>query len=93
MYIMSNPWVEHVRKYAKANNMTYMCVITEASKTYKKKPTDDKIQSKQKASPKDDRVSVLEAELDRLINEYTIVNTTTGIMKTLTGRRTKKTFC
>ena len=33
---MSNPWVEHVRKYAKDNNITYMCAITEASKTYKK---------------------------------------------------------
>ena len=33
---MSNQWVEHVRKYAKANNITYMCAITEASKTYKK---------------------------------------------------------
>ena len=33
---MSNPWVEHVRKYAKDNNMTYMCAITEASKTYRK---------------------------------------------------------
>jgi len=33
---MSNPWVEHVKKYAKDNNITYMCAITEASKTYKK---------------------------------------------------------
>ena len=33
---MSNQWVEHVRKYAKANNITYMFAITEASKTYKK---------------------------------------------------------
>ena len=33
---MSNQWVEHVRKYAKANNITYMCAITEASKTFKK---------------------------------------------------------
>ena len=42
VYIMSNQWVEHVRKYAKANNITYMCAITEASKTYKK---DDKLKS------------------------------------------------
>ena len=33
---MSNRWVEHVRKFAKDNNMTYMCAITEASKTYRK---------------------------------------------------------
>ena len=50
---MSNQWVEHVRKYAKANDITYMCAITEASKTYKK---DDKLKStpkiESKASPK-----------------------------------------
>ena len=45
---MSNQWVEHVRKYAKANNITYMCAITEASKTYKK---DDKLKSTPKTTP------------------------------------------
>jgi len=30
----SNPWVEHVKKYAKENNMTYACAIPEAKKTY-----------------------------------------------------------
>ena len=46
---MSNQWVEHVRKYAKANDITYMCAITEASKTYKK---DDKLKSTPKSAPK-----------------------------------------
>jgi len=32
----SNPWVEHVKKYAKENNMTYACAIPEAKKTYTK---------------------------------------------------------
>ena len=41
---MSNQWVEHVRKFAKDNNITYMCAITEASKTYKKSK-DDKLKS------------------------------------------------
>ena len=53
---MSNQWVEHVRKYAQANNITYMCAITEASKTYKK-PKNDKLKStpktESKASPKE----------------------------------------
>ena len=36
---MPSPWVEHVRKYAKDNNISYMCAISDASKTYdKKKP-------------------------------------------------------
>ena len=39
----TNPWVEHVRKYAKDNNISYACAITEAKASYvkvdKKKPT------------------------------------------------------
>jgi len=46
---MGNPWVEHVRKYAKDNNITYMCAITEASKTYKKPQS--KLQSKPPPKP------------------------------------------
>ena len=33
---VNNPWVEHVKKYAKENNMTYACAIPEAKKTYTK---------------------------------------------------------
>ena len=33
---MVNPWVEHVRKYAKDNNVSYMCAITEAKASYVK---------------------------------------------------------
>ena len=46
---MGNPWVEHVRKYAKDNNITYMCAITEASKKYKKPQS--KLQSKPPPKP------------------------------------------
>ena len=34
---MPNPWVEHVRAYAKKNNISYMCAIGKASATYQKK--------------------------------------------------------
>ena len=33
---MTNPWIEHVRKYAKENNLTYGCAISEAQDTYVK---------------------------------------------------------
>ena len=33
---MVNPWVEHVRKYAKDNNISYMCAITDAKASYVK---------------------------------------------------------
>jgi hypothetical protein len=32
----SNPWVEHVKQYAKENNITCACAISEAKKTYVK---------------------------------------------------------
>ena len=33
---MANAWVQHVRAYAKKHNISYMCAISKASKTYKK---------------------------------------------------------
>jgi len=67
---MSNPWVEHVRKYAKDNNITYMCAITEASKTYKKpqpKPQ-SKLQSKPPPKPPP-KVKKEEEDVDKISNE------------------------
>jgi len=67
---MSNPWVEHVRKYAKDNNITYMCAITEASKTYKKtqpKPQ-SKLQSKPPPKPPP-KVKKEEEDVDIISNE------------------------
>lgn len=34
---MVNPWVEHVKAYAKEHNISYGCAITEAKASYKKK--------------------------------------------------------
>ena len=34
---MPSEWVNHVKAYAKKHNVTYMCAISDASKTYKKK--------------------------------------------------------
>ncbi len=52
---MSNPWVEHVKKYAKDNNITYMCAITEASKTYKKTKATPKMTTKAIPKEQDDK--------------------------------------
>ncbi len=64
LYIMSNPWVEHVKKYAKDNNITYMCAITEASKTYKKTKATPKMTTKAIPKEQDDKKYI------RLIEEY-----------------------
>lgn len=31
---MGNPWIEHVRRYAAANDMSYGCAISKASASY-----------------------------------------------------------
>jgi hypothetical protein len=31
-----NPWVEHVKKYAKDNNLSYMCAVEQAKASYNK---------------------------------------------------------
>jgi serine phosphatase RsbU (regulator of sigma subunit) len=31
-----NPWVEHVKKYAKDNNLSYMCAVEQARASYNK---------------------------------------------------------
>ena len=74
---MSNQWVEHVRKYAKANNITYMCAITEASKTYKK-PKNDELKSTPKIEPND-------IKYIRLIKEYLEKYDNSNLKKQITG--------
>jgi hypothetical protein len=34
---MSSPWIEHIRKVAKEEGISYMCAIPKASETYEKK--------------------------------------------------------
>jgi hypothetical protein len=46
---MPNAWVEHVKKYAKDNNISYGCAISKAKDTYVKK---EKPKAKPKAKPK-----------------------------------------
>lgn len=38
----TNRWVEHVKKYAKENNVSYACAISEAKKTYVKVDKNEK---------------------------------------------------
>ena len=81
---MSNRWVDHVRKFAKDNNMTYMCAITEASKTYKK-TKDDELKSTPKMTTKaipkeqDDKKHI------RLIEEYLEKYGNSNLKKQITG--------
>lgn len=35
---MPNRWIEHVRKYAKDNGISYGCAVTEAKASYVKNP-------------------------------------------------------
>ena len=76
---MSNPWIEHVRKYAKDNNITYMCAITEASKTYKKTKATPKMTTKpqpkvkkQKEEEEED-VDIISNDLQKLLFASSLV--------------------
>ena len=76
---MSNPWVEHVKKYAKDNNITYMCAITEASKTYKKTKATPKMTTKAIPKEQDDKKYI------RLIEEYLEKYDNSNLKKQITG--------
>ncbi len=43
----NNPWIEHVKKYAKDNNIAYGCAISMAKDTYVKKDKPASITVKQ----------------------------------------------
>ena len=38
----NNRWIQHVREYAKENNISYACAVSHASKTYTRTTKDDK---------------------------------------------------
>jgi len=81
---MSNRWVEHVRKFAKDNNMTYMCAITEASKTYKK-TKDDELKSTPKMTTKAIPKEQDDKKYIRLIEEYLEKYGNSNLKKQITG--------
>ncbi len=45
---MPNPWILHVQKYAKENNVPYNRAITEAKNSYKKPEKAEKKEKKDK---------------------------------------------
>ena len=81
---MSNRWVDHVRKFAKDNIMTYMCAITEASKTYKK-TKDDELKSTPKKTTKAIPKEQDDKKYIRLIEEYLEKYDNSNLKKQMTG--------
>ena len=64
----NNPWIEHVKRYAKENNMPYGCAISYASKTYNiKKPNIIKPNNKINSLTETQK---LEQELNRLKESF-----------------------
>ena len=60
----NNSWVEHVRKYAKENDITYGCAITEARSTYVKI---DKKKKTQELNPKIiEKLKIIEKSYDQV---------------------------
>ena len=48
---MPNAWVEFVRQYAKENNLSYGCAISEASPAYRKMKQEAKKHQRKKELP------------------------------------------
>jgi hypothetical protein len=86
---MPNQWVEHVRKYAKDNNISYMCAITEAKGSYVKKSA-TKAQTAKPEAKKDntgDEIKKLEGDLASIEKEYYNEITASLIAEAVGGRR------
>lgn len=68
---MPNPWIEHVKKYAKDNNISYGCAITEAKGSYVKKSSAKKSSVEVKPiEKKKDTIQEDESELKGFKNAY-----------------------
>lgn len=58
-----NKWIEHVRAYAKANNISYGCAVSEAKASYVKAPAKPRAKaSKNPKSPKKRKVTKKQAK-------------------------------
>ena len=68
---MPNPWIEHVKKYAKDNNISYGCAITEAKGSYVKKSSAKKSSVEVKPIEKEkDTIQEDETQLKALKDVY-----------------------
>lgn len=76
----SNPWIEHVRAFAKANNISYGCAITEAKASYTKK-------EKPKPEPETFYIGELPLESDK-----DIIKSANKYMKEISLQNIKKLF-
>ena len=98
---MRNAWVEFVRQYAKDNNLSYGCAISEASPAYRKmkamnvRPEDkkkSKITISKNVNRKEDetlkeQIRKAEYELQDIINNTLEVYFVSSIKPALTGRK------
>jgi hypothetical protein len=92
---MPNAWVEFVRQYAKENNLSYGCAISEASPAYRKM----KQEAKTPKTPTKKRITILkketnqqqirkaEYELQDIINNTLEVYFVSSIKPALIGRK------
>lgn len=82
---MPNKWIEHVRAFAKKNNIAYGCAISNPDC----KSSYNKVKSPQKVKSDNTEINNLEYELRDAEKEY-YARLNTGILaSSLTGKRTK----
>ena len=76
---MVNAWIEHVRQYAKENNLTYACAIPYASKTYTKQSTS--------ITNRNNEIKQLEFEMKGHREAYDSYDISNSLSKILSGNR------
>ena len=87
---MVNPWVEHVKQFAKQNNKTYACAIPEAAKTYVKKTKEPT--KKEAENKKREEVNNLEYELKETKNRIDSIDMAKTLKSTYSNRRISPTI-
>jgi hypothetical protein len=62
---MPNAWIEHVRKYARDNNISYGCAVSEARASYANPPARSKTPKPSKPATRNYRKKVTPKQRER----------------------------
>jgi len=69
---MTNPWIEHIRRYSKEHGISFGCAITEAGATYTK-TTKPKTTKPKTTKPKTTKPPINTNEYKKRMNELNII--------------------
>lgn len=83
-------YIEFIKKYAKQNNKSYMCVISEASKEYRKLKENKQNKTDEKKAEKKEEKKEEETDLIKMLNVFKDIEKQSEIMKVATKETQSK---